>query len=218
MKKAFTMLELIFVVVIVGILLATIVPNFQRNSVKEAADQLISRIRYTQHLAMMNDRFDITDSSWFLSRWQIKFFNNLGSDNEWSYTIFSDWKAGHAGNPDPDEVAVNPIDPTKYLTGGTSGAGLIHYGDSNATMDMNIGHKYGITSVQFGGGCRSSVKYLNFDYLGRPFNSFPLSLPYELPASGYHKLLTSACNITLSDGVKNITIAIEPETGYAHIL
>lgn len=218
MKKAFTMLELVFVIVVVGILTAMIAPNFQRNSVREAADQLISHIRYTQHLAMINDRFDTTDSTWFLGRWQIHFYNNAGSDNQWAYTIFSDWKAGHAGNPDPGEVAVNPLDPTKLLTGGTSGTGLVQYGDAEATKELNIGHKYGVTTVQFSGGCRSNVPYISFDSLGRPFNSFTNTQPYELPLAGYHKLLTNACDILLSDGVSNITIAIEPETGYAHIL
>ena len=218
MKKAFTMIELVFVIVLVGILSAMIAPNFQRNSVREAADQLISHIRYTQHLAMMDDKFNPNDSKWFKGRWQLHFYQNLGSDNQWSYTIFADWKGTHSGNPDNGEIAINPLDPTKFLTGGTSGTALTQYGEAEATNELNIGHKYGITTVQFGGGCRSTVKYLNFDYLGRPSNSFPNSLSYELPSSGYHKLLTSACNILLSDGTTNITIAIEPETGYAHIL
>ncbi|MDX1810278.1 MAG: type II secretion system protein [Sulfurospirillaceae bacterium] len=218
MKKAFTMLELIFVIIIVGILSAMIAPNFQRSSVKEAADQVISHIRYTQHLAMMNDRFDTSDSKWFKGRWQIHFYNNTGSDDQWAYTIFSDWKNTHQGNPDTGEIATNPLDPTKYLTGGTSGTGLIQYGDAEATKDLNLGHKYGITTVQFSGGCRSTVHYISFDSLGRPFNSFPVTLPYELPSAGYHKLLTTACDILLSDGDNNVTIAVEPETGYAHIL
>jgi len=218
MKKAFTMMELVFVIVVVGILSALIAPNFQRNTLREAADQLISHIRYTQHLAMMDDKFNPNDNKWFLGRWQLHFYQNTGSDNKWSYIVFSDWKGTHSGNPDNGEIAVNPLDNTKFLTGGTSGGALIQYGDKEATKAMNIGHKYGVTSVIFGGGCNGGVKYLSFDYLGRPFNSFPTSLPYELPSSGYHKLLTSQCDITLSDGTKSVTIAIERETGYAHIL
>ena len=101
MKKAFTMLELIFVIVIVGILSFIAASSFQRNTLREAADQLVSHIRYTQHLAMMDDKFDPNDNDWYLGRWQIVFANNSGSGDRWAYTIFSDWKGGHDGNPNP---------------------------------------------------------------------------------------------------------------------
>jgi len=218
MKKAFTMIELVFVIVIVGIISAMIAPNFQGNSLREAADQLISHIRYTQHLAMMDDKYDPNDTNWFLGRWQIYFANNGGSDNKWSYTIYSDWKGGHTGNPDAGEIAVNPLNHNQYLTGGTSGTNIVHYGDKEAMKELNLGHKYGVSNIQFSGGCRSTVHYINFDSLGRPSNSFPSNFSFELASSGWHKLLTSACIITLSDNTSVIKIAVEPETGYAHIL
>ena len=56
-KKAFTMLELVFVIVVSGILAATFIPRFDRDNLQEAADQVISHIRYTQHLAMVDDKF-----------------------------------------------------------------------------------------------------------------------------------------------------------------
>jgi prepilin-type N-terminal cleavage/methylation domain-containing protein len=222
MKKAFTMLELVFVIVVVGILSYFAASSFQRNPLREAADQLVGHIRYTQHLAMQDDKFSLTDSSWALGRWQLYFSNNTGSDDQWAYTIFSDWKAGHTGNPDMGEVAVNPLNSNQYLTGGTSGTNIIHYSDQSATKELNIGHKYGIKDVAFSGGCRSNVQYIHFDYLGRPMNSFSTK-PYELPAAGWHKLLTTQCKITLCDQActdataQKITILIEPETGYTHI-
>ncbi|QIR75233.1 type II secretion system protein [Sulfurospirillum diekertiae] len=223
MKKAFTMLELVFVIVVVGILSYFVSTGFQRNPLREAADQLVSHIRYTQHLAMMDDKFSLTDASWALGRWQLYFSNNTGSDDQWAYTIFSDWKAGHTGNPDMGEVAVNPLNSSQYLTGGTSGTNIIHYSDQSATKELNIGHKYGIKDITFSGGCRSNVKYIHFDYLGRPMNSLSTN-PYELPATGWHKLLTTQCKITLCDkdctdgSAQKVSIAIEAETGYTHIL
>ena len=62
MKKAFTMLELVFVIVIVGILSYFVSSSFQRNPLREAADQVVSHIRYTQHLAMIDDKFDPNDA------------------------------------------------------------------------------------------------------------------------------------------------------------
>ena len=84
MKKAFTMLELIMVIVIIGILAAVIIPRTGSNKTAEAAIQLISHIRYTQHLAMVDDKFDST-INWYQNLWQIR-FDGTGS----SYSIVSD--------------------------------------------------------------------------------------------------------------------------------
>ena len=50
MKHAFTMIELVFVIVIAGILSAMIASSFDGNNLRQAADQIVSHIRYTQHL------------------------------------------------------------------------------------------------------------------------------------------------------------------------
>ena len=225
MKKAFTMMELVFVIVVIGIISAMIAPSFQGNNLREAADQVISHIRYTQHLAMMDEKFNSNQANWYLSRWQMVFAKNTGSDNQWSYTIFSDWKGVHDGNPNPatstiaSEIAYNPIDTTKYLTGGTSGTSLIHYDDKEATRELNIGHKYGVTSITFtGGNTGSPAKRIIFDNLGRPYRGSTNSSGTSVINSPADRLAKSKIYITLSDGTKNIIIAIEPETGYAHIL
>ena len=226
MKKAFTLIELVLVIVVVGVLSTMVSPNFQRNGLQEAANQLVSHIRYTQHLAMMDNKFDSNDANWFKGRWQIKFFNNTGTDNQWAYTIYSDWVGAHTGNPDKIEIAKNPLDQSRYLTGGTSGAGLITYNDAKSTKELNIGIKYGIKDVDFSSGCRSTVKYISFDSMGRPFNSFPASKPYELASAGWHKLLDTSCvidlclvdNCTSASSGDIISIEIKPETGYTHIL
>ena len=226
MKKALTLIELVFVIAIVGILSVVLAPNFQRDTLQEAANQIVSHIRYTQHLAMMDNKFSNSDANWFKGRWQIHFYNNPGTGNEWSYTIFSDSEGNHTNNPDPIEIARNPLNSSKYLTGGTSGAGLIQNNNSKATHELSLKSKFGILDVEFSGGCRSNVNYLSFDNMGRPFNSFPTSAPYEVASPGWHKLLQSSCIIDLcvvddcsvASSDDKISIQIEPETGYAHIL
>ena len=226
MKKAFTLIELVFVIIVIGILSSLAMSNFNRPTLIEVANQLVSHIRYTQHLAMMDNKFDVNDPTWFKARWQIKFFNNAGSDNQWSYTIYSDWTLTHTGNPDKIEIARNPLDQSKYLTGGTSGTSLIAYSDSESTKELNIGHKYGIKDVEFRDGCRSNVRFIHFDSLGRPLNSFSSALPYEVESPGWHKLIDSACVIdlclvddcSLAMDDEKISIEIKAETGYVHIL
>ena len=62
--EAFTMIELIFIIVIVGILAAVAIPKIERNGLIEAADQITSHIRYTQQLAMNDNKFNANDPNW----------------------------------------------------------------------------------------------------------------------------------------------------------
>ena len=238
MKKAFTMIELVFVIVIVGILSAMIAPSFGGNNLREAADQVISHIRYTQHLAMMDNKFDSSDPTWFKGRWQISFGRALGGNDIWPYTIFSD-NSNHDKNANlTNEIAIDPLSPGvlnsagqmiadsgHYLSGGANG--VLNFGDSRITTNMQLKKKYGVQKVLFSGTCTNNQsnnqsRRIIFDSIGRPYYSYKkdsssmASNPY-----GDMKLLKSQCQISLCQNYpcddKNITIAIEPETGYAHI-
>lgn len=218
MKKAFTMLELIFVIVIVGILSFMAASSFQRNTLREAADQLVSHIRYTQHLAMMDDKFNPNENDWYKRRWQIFFSNGNDTQNQWSYTIFSDTLGAHTGNPDPTEVAINPLSPEKRLTGGSNGVNIIHTGDPDATPAMNIGINYGINNIGMTASCNTGgvnpSQRIAFDYLGRPLRGAFHNYTSSYPAN---RLIVQDCNITLSNATNNIVITITPETGYTYI-
>ncbi|WP_419249844.1 prepilin-type N-terminal cleavage/methylation domain-containing protein [Campylobacter fetus] len=71
MKKVFTLIEIIIVLVIVGIMASFTIPKLNRNDLRLAADQIVSHIRYTQHLAIIDDKFDTKDTNWYKGRWQI---------------------------------------------------------------------------------------------------------------------------------------------------
>ncbi|MBE0514848.1 type II secretion system protein [Sulfurimonas sp.] len=214
MKKAFTMLELVFVIVVIGILAAVIIPRIGSNKLQEAAIQVVSHIRYTQHLALVNDRLNTADSEWYKDRWQIFFASTDGSEGAWAYSIFSDNAGDSTGNPDFVEIAKNPLNSSKYLTGGYS---YILYSDSRVTKELNIGKKYGITNVAFSTSCSvSGSTRIAFDHLGRPLRGAFHNYSSAYPATD--RLVNSQCTITLTDGSDNVAIAIEPETGYACVL
>jgi len=221
MRKAFTMLEVIVVIVLIGILSVAVMPQFQRDQVAEAAHQVINHIRYTQHLAMVEDQFDPNDVDWYKERWQIFFANTNGSDNQWAYTVFSDSAGLSTGTPDISEMAPNPQDSSKLLTGGYS-AGTVPYNDDQGrdTKEMNLGNEYGITEISFAGECSDGSLRIAFDHMGRPLfgNSRYLDAPYA--RGGNTRLIRfddngDPCIITLSDSSDSIDIAVIPETGYA---
>lgn len=53
---AFTMIELVFVIVVLGILSALAMPRIDRDLRQEAKDNILSSIRYTQHLALIDEK------------------------------------------------------------------------------------------------------------------------------------------------------------------
>jgi len=228
MQRAFTLIELVFVMVVTGILAAVFLPKLERDSLYEAALQVVAHIRYTQHLAMVDDKFDPSNSVWYKGRWQIQFAKTVGSGNKWSYMIYSDGDGpvGYTGTPDILEHARNPLSPSKYLSGGYS-AGNIDKESDLASKELNIGSKYNVEDVDFKGGCTIAInkQRLFFDHLGRPFygGAHLQTKPYKDESSV--KMLRSTCLIELCKEVctsataeNKVVIQVEPETGYTHIL
>ena len=235
MKKAFTLLELIFVIVVIGILAAVIIPNTRTNPLQEAAVQLVSHIRYTQHLAMIDDKFDATEPFWFRQRWQLA-FSTAGGTN--SYMIFADSPSvvgAYDGNPSANstytdvEVARNPAKKDKYLIGVPFGA-FNNSATEKLSGELDIGKKYGINAITVtGGNTGSGARRILFDHLGRPYRGNTSSTSAAALSSPVDKIASSAIFIKLCRGIcvnpktsannaNEIVIKIEPETGYAHIL
>ncbi len=198
MKKAFTMLELIAVIVIVSILSVVLLPRFSDDKLREAADQIISHIRYTQHLAMIDDRYSPTDANWPKERWQIGFWQCANGD--WYYIVGHD--LDHGGGIGIAESAVDPSD-RKHLF--TSNACVLTDDESGSIL---ITRKFGINGITLSPACGDN-RYIAFDNMGRPYRS-------TLGAAAYD-IVRNRCDVTFTADDGNFTIAIEPETGYVHL-
>lgn len=121
MKKAFTMIELVFVIVVIGILAAVIIPNTRTNPVQEAAIKLLSQIKYTQHLAMVDDGYNST-TTWYRNRWQIVM------DTNGSYSIISN--GVYAKDPQISSKNIQNIElkgVTVALTDGCNGETMVSF-------------------------------------------------------------------------------------------
>ena len=69
-KKAFTLLELVFVIVVIAIVASIMGQRMGSSVAREAAVELVDKIRYAQHLAIVDDKYDST-SNWYENRWRI---------------------------------------------------------------------------------------------------------------------------------------------------
>ena len=103
MKKAFTLLELVFVIVIAGILAFVLIPKSSDTKLLESANQLISHIRYAQQLALNNDQFDPNDKNWYKKMWRIEFESNG------TYKV---WRGADATS---NKIAPDPANPGQKL-------------------------------------------------------------------------------------------------------
>jgi prepilin-type N-terminal cleavage/methylation domain-containing protein len=155
-KNAFTLLELVFVVVVIGILAVALIPRFERDNVGEAAYQLVRHIRLAQHHAMVEDMFDSSDPSWAEKMWRVRF---IKSGDKGCYVVFAD--RNKLGNANDDEIAIDTLTKKPIYANSTCSENSDH--DSDALLWK----QFGVTNVQLTQGC-SARKHIAFDYFGRP--------------------------------------------------
>lgn len=202
------MLELVFVIVVIGIITAVMLPRIDRDNVYEAAQQVISHIKYTQHLAMMDNKFDDENPTWYKERWQIAFTECTSPPNI-MYSIHSDRKL-YGVLPARTETALDPLSRLSLFHNNCSPV----VGKDEEKVDL--GNNYNIRQIDVS-GCLdvngAQVKRIAFDSLGRPFSNVSSA---GSPTDTY---LRSRCDIVLiSNANTNATIRIEPETGYTHLI
>ena len=195
--SAFTMLELIFVIVVLGILSALAMPRLERDLRQEAKDNLLSAVRYTQHLALTDDKTNPSDGNWQKKLWMIQFVQFGG---KLRYRIGADTNGG--GAIDKVEAAIDPING-KYIYNNSTSL------QSDESPNIFLGKTYGIDSISLSGGCTS--QHIAFDNLGRPFNGITTA------TNDYSKYMTNDCNMTFgfaSSDISDLVITIAQETGY----
>ena len=206
--KAFTMIELVFVIVVLGILAALALPRIERDLRQEAADNILSAIRYTQHLALNDDKTNPFINDWQKSLWTIRF-----SSNGDHYTIGSDMD--RAGNIDKIESAIDPLNG-KYMYNNSASP------QADESPNIFLNKKYGITTIAITAGCTNpagtaiSTLHIAFDNLGRPFRGVSAA------TNTFDRYVNQDCNLTFSATNtfpgEPIVINISQETGYAFVV
>ena len=190
MKKGFTYLELVIVIVVIGILALVSLDRLKRDGLYEAADQLLTHIRYTQHLAMIDDRFDPDDGGWRAKQYRLQVH---GTARDTGYTIYRDLN----NDQDANNADIIITDPTSQKLI----CGQVVCNDDERLDKVDLEVAYGVT-VTFTNS--DGARQIMFDNIGRPL---------------YHDAdpLNGTMEITLTDGDESVTINIEEETGYSYL-
>ncbi|AJC92008.1 hypothetical protein CSUB8523_0451 [Campylobacter subantarcticus LMG 24377] len=223
MKQAFTLIELVFVCIILSLLFSMAYVYYKPDYLRLGAEQVLNDIKYTRHLALIqNDfrvkEFNIAKREWFKAKWQLYFIRSKSAtNNEQTYTIFLDKNGDGNANIGKNmtnkdrEIAVDLINPNILMNSGQSG--VINQNDFKANSKYNIEKTYGISKVLFEGACKGSTRLI-FDDYGR------LYTPLKNAMRAYDKLASfnNDCIVRLSNNQnKHICIIINPISGYAYI-
>jgi len=214
-KSAFTMIELVMVIVVLGILAALAMPRMERDLRQEAGDDILSAIRYTQHLALMDNKTDPTDPNWQREYWQIRFAQyRKDGRTRFFYTISTnlnqnnDAGANTNTNVDKNETTIDPANG-KYMY---HRAGDAVETRADESSNIFIGKNYGVDAIDFAGGC-VGIQHIAFDHMGRPHVGI-----YD-STNTFDSYMNPDCSITFGFEGDNMTLVIDisRETGYAQI-
>ncbi|MCH9741470.1 MAG: type II secretion system GspH family protein [Epsilonproteobacteria bacterium] len=205
-KSAFTIIELVFVIIVLGILASVAMSRMERDLTQEASETILSHIRLAQQLAL-NDNKHRSDNSpmWQRAYWQFA-LRRCGDDV--AYRVGSDTSLGSGVNGIGDtESAINPIDGKYIFSEDCENL------DTDETPSVLLTKKFGIknSGVTTTGGCDRNQ--ILFDYLGRPhFRNTTYTSP------DFSNIMTEDCNLTFTlEDSSSFSIIIEDETGHAYI-
>lgn len=227
MKKAFTLVELVFVVVVIGILAFALWPTKQPTQAFEAARQIVAHIRYTQHLALNDDKFAThTDTGgtssiakdWYKRLWRIT-FSDIKADKDckiggWRYAVYQNIAGDLSDKGQPNgtiEAARNPAQAGKVLSACYSGL------STNTSDELNLSQTYKIENIDFSEFATDSrIQGIIFDELGRAYPRGDFSQAYNNGKKFKLGNNNSYGRITLSAKDGSVAkILVFAETGYA---
>ena len=221
------MIELVFVIVILGILSSLAMGRMDRDLEQEAASSILSHIRLTQQLALNDNKHLSTGSvnqvDWQKSYWRFQFTNcDFDGDVKAIYSVGSGNRNTNQGKLKKEDTAIDPTNG-KYMFA-TCNENMI---GNDVSQQIFVGKHFGVEKMEMK-KCTSpqyTGQNFGFDYLGRPH----VGISGYKGANGYfNKLATRDCELIVTMGTDinndgeindddNFKIIIESETGHAYI-
>ena len=220
-KKAFTMVELIIVIITLAILATYSIPRIKRDTRSEAINHILTMIRYTQNLALHDDMHLKNNSNWQKRFWSFEIkkcanstglYYAIGTDNDMQGAI------------DKEESAIDPSN-SKYTF--WYGLKACPKNTTDALSDevspnIFITQKYGIKEVNFK-NCAiykdkkttSSNKRIGFDNFGRYYKSYSSNSTPNNSGIG-----VGNCKIEfkfIDNSINPFTILVSKESGFAYL-
>ena len=204
-RVAFSMIELIMVIVVMGILSALAMPQLDSDTRIGARDNIYSALQFTRNLALIDNRTNPEEDKWQQELWTIAFSSSSKGE---TYSIGSN--QNYENGFSQKECAIDPANG-KYFYASNVGKDI----GENQSPNVFLGINFGVDKVLFSDGC-SGAKHIAFDNLGRPFVGSTFS---KKPL--YSKVMTRDCKMIVKfkdTDLEDLEFSIKKETGFVEIV
>jgi len=201
-NKSFSLIELVFIVIIISLISVQFFPKNIKSNLNQAAHKIIIHLKNTRYQAMIDNKFNHEDELWFRERWTLKFQNCQKSLGGVYYVVYSD--TNHGGHINKSETLKDPLTQKWLYSNYDCDASY------NESKDILLTKEYGVTKVIMSCNSTSTIGQLSFGYDGQVYTKLG-----RKSSDTYKYALNETCNITLYDkSNNNVTIKIHPNTGY----
>jgi prepilin-type N-terminal cleavage/methylation domain-containing protein len=199
-KKAFTIIELLFTIIILSIFSGLIYSNLKISKLNLAANRIVLYLNYTKYLASLENHYNNDEAKWFKKLWTLKFQRCRSSVGGLYFIVYSDKDMD--GYIDKVETAKDPL-TQRYLYSS-------NYCNENSSINNKyvlLTKQYKIEEVTVSCNNTSSIGQISFDQYGRVYS--------KLTQNEYTNEVVNECVIKLKD-INNdeISIIISPKTGF----
>ena len=203
-KKSLSLIEFIFIIVLLSIVTLQFFPKNNTNKLNHAAQKIIMHLKNTRYQAMIDNKFNHEDKFWFRERWTLKFKNCAQKLGGIYYIVYSD--KNHKGSANKNETLKDPLSQKWLYSNNDCDA------SHDESKDILLTKEYQVTKVEVSCNNTSTIGQFSFGYDGAVYTKLGTK-----SHDTYNYELTQRCDITLYDESNNdITIVVEPNTGYIY--
>lgn len=204
MKRAFSLLELLFVIFVLTIITSFINIKIQDNSLDDATNRLVLYLKQTRYQALLDNKYNENENLWYKERWTLKFFRCSKNVNGIYYSIYSD--RNKTGHPNLNESLLDPLTNKRIYN---SNKCIVTNNRSKYTL---LTKEYNIKNIDISCNNTNSLGQISFGNNGKVYSKLSA---YEDEENEYE--IKSPCKITLTaDNMEIREIIIEPKSGYVY--
>lgn len=205
MRKSFSFLEMIIVLLLITLLYTQFIPKNEINKLNEITTRLSLYITYLRYKAMVDNKYNDEDTLWHKKRWTLKFFRCRDDKDGIYFTIYSD--KNKTGHPSVEDSLKDPLTNKNIYS-------------SNYCKETNINSEYvlltkkfDIKNVELSCNETTSLGQISFNHDGKTYAKLS---NFENEADLYE--IKENCKLKLISKDNNSReIIIYPHTGYSKL-
>jgi len=207
MKKSFSLLEIIFVLIIITIISSMAFQNKNISKIKLAKEQLILHLKYMRYISMIDNKYNHNDNLWYRKAWNMKFLNCSKNIGGIYYVIYENVINTNHWAISKSETLKDPL-TSNYIYSYQCKKDELY----DKSKFVLLSQYYGIKKINISCNESSSLGQILFLNNGSAYTKFN---------NNYNDMnkykIQNNCKITLLDGYNQKEyINIEANTGFIH--